>query len=153
MGPDVILGCNSYNWFIWSYSVYWRANSNMAFGLLNPKWADAMAAQGSGGAYEISQRFTALLGWGATAGFADDWAYEGAYERYVADEAMAARLRASNPEAQRNMLRRLLEAHGRGLWSTAAAEQLDRLRELYQEAEDVLELGVKNSGDSTASKT
>lgn len=29
--------------------------------LLNPRWADAMAAQGSGGAYEISQRMTALL--------------------------------------------------------------------------------------------
>ena len=39
--------------------------------------------------------------WGATAGFTDDWAYEGAYERYVGDEAMAARLTASNPEAMR----------------------------------------------------
>lgn len=29
--------------------------------LLNPKWAQAMAAQGSGGAYEISQRMTALV--------------------------------------------------------------------------------------------
>ncbi|MEW6494797.1 MAG: magnesium chelatase subunit H, partial [Cyanobacteriota bacterium] len=32
--------------------------------LLNPKWAEAMANQGSGGAYEISQRMTALIGWG-----------------------------------------------------------------------------------------
>jgi magnesium chelatase subunit H len=30
--------------------------------MLNPKWATAMAAQGSGGAYEISQRMTALIG-------------------------------------------------------------------------------------------
>lgn len=30
--------------------------------LLNPKWAQAMAAQGSGGAYEISQRMTAAVG-------------------------------------------------------------------------------------------
>lgn len=29
--------------------------------LLNPRWAAAMAAQGSGGAYEISTRMTALL--------------------------------------------------------------------------------------------
>ena len=28
-----------------------------------------MANQGSGGAYEISQRMTALVGWGATSGF------------------------------------------------------------------------------------
>ena len=30
--------------------------------LLNPRWAEAMAAQGSGGAYEISQRMTAMVG-------------------------------------------------------------------------------------------
>jgi hypothetical protein len=29
--------------------------------LLNPRWAEAMASQGSGGAFEISQRMTALL--------------------------------------------------------------------------------------------
>lgn len=29
--------------------------------LLNPRWAKAMAAQGSGGAYEISQRMTAMV--------------------------------------------------------------------------------------------
>lgn len=39
--------------------------------LLNPKWAKAMAAQGSGGAYEISQRMTAMVGWAGTAGFAE----------------------------------------------------------------------------------
>ncbi len=34
--------------------------------LLNPRWAEAMASQGSGGAFEISTRMTALLvgsGW------------------------------------------------------------------------------------------
>ena len=110
--------------------------------LLNPKWAEAMAAQGSGGAYEISQRFTALVGWGATANFVDDWAFDGAYERYVGDTAMAERLTASNPEAMRNMARRLLEAHGRGMWETASEEKLERLKQLYADAEDVVELGV-----------
>ena len=60
--------------------------------LLNPRWAEAMADQGSGGAYEISQRMTALVGWGATSGFAEDWVYDGAHERYVADEAMREKL-------------------------------------------------------------
>lgn len=44
--------------------------------LLNPKWAEAMANQGSGGAYEISQRMTAAVGWGGTAGFAEDWVFD-----------------------------------------------------------------------------
>jgi CobN/Magnesium Chelatase len=30
--------------------------------LLNPKWANTIAAQGSAGAYQISQRMTALIG-------------------------------------------------------------------------------------------
>jgi len=39
--------------------------------LLNPKWAEAMAAQGAGGAYEISGRMTAMIGWAATTDFAE----------------------------------------------------------------------------------
>ena len=56
---------------------------------------------------------------------------------------MASRLTASNPEAMRNVVRRLLEAHGRGMWEDASADQLERLRDLYAEAEDVVELGAR----------
>ena len=36
--------------------------------LVNPKWRDdTMIDQGSGGAYEASQRMTAMVGWAATA--------------------------------------------------------------------------------------
>jgi magnesium chelatase subunit H len=109
--------------------------------LLNPRWAEAMADQGSGGAYEISQRMTALVGWGATAGFTEDWVYDGAHERYVEDEAMREKLRRANPQAFRNVLRRMLEAAGRGMWN-ADEQTLAQLRLLYQETEDELE-GVK----------
>ena len=61
--------------------------------LLNPKWADAMAAQGSGGAYEISQRMTAMLGWAGTTHFKDQWVYDQAAATYAFDPAMAERLR------------------------------------------------------------
>lgn len=109
--------------------------------LLNPRWAEAMADQGSGGAFEISQRMTALVGWGATSGFAEDWVYDGAHERYVEDERMREKLRRSNPQAFRNVLRRMLEAAGRGMWN-ADEETLAQLRLLYAETEDELE-GVK----------
>lgn len=36
--------------------------------LLNPRWSEAMVKQGAAGAYEISGRMTALLGWAGTAG-------------------------------------------------------------------------------------
>ncbi|CAM9969609.1 unnamed protein product, partial [Discosporangium mesarthrocarpum] len=84
--------------------------------LLNPKWAEAMSKQGSGGAYEISQRMTAMIGWSGTSGFAEEWVYDGAAETYALDEEMAAKLRKANPEAFQNILKRMLEANGRGFW-------------------------------------
>jgi magnesium chelatase subunit H len=109
--------------------------------LLNPRWAEAMADQGSGGAFEISQRMTALIGWGATSGFQENWVYDGAHERFVADEAMREKLRRANPQAFRNVLKRMLEAAGRGMWD-ADEDVLDELRALYSETEDELE-GVR----------
>ena len=106
--------------------------------LLNPKWAEAMADQGSGGAYEISQRMTALIGWGGTANFKDDWVYDQAVDTYALDAEMAAKLREANPEAFRNIVARAIEAQGRGLWN-ADEEKLEKLQELYQSTEDELE--------------
>ena len=98
--------------------------------LLNPKWADAMANQGSGGAYEISQRMTALIGWGGTVDFQESWVYDQSAETYAFDPEMAEKLRKSNPEAFRNIVGRMLEAHGRGFWHPSE-EKLKKLRDLY----------------------
>ena len=62
--------------------------------------AQAMAAQGSGGAFEISQRMTAAVGWGATAAFTDDWVWDQAAATYALDPDMAATLRKNNPQAR-----------------------------------------------------
>ncbi|AFZ26151.1 cobaltochelatase CobN subunit [Cylindrospermum stagnale PCC 7417] len=106
--------------------------------LLNPKWADAMANQGSGGAFEISQRMTALIGWGGTADFTDDWVYDQAADTYALDADMAEKLRKANPEAFRNIIGRMLEAHGRGFWQTDQ-DKLDKLRQLYDLTDEQLE--------------
>jgi len=106
--------------------------------LLNPKWADAMANQGSGGAFEISQRMTALIGWGGTADFTDDWVYDQAADTYALDQEMAQKLRKANPEAFRNILSRMIEAHGRGFWQ-ADPDKLSQLRQLYNLTDDALE--------------
>lgn len=111
--------------------------------LLNPRWASAMADQGSGGAYEISQRFTALVGWGGTADFKDKFVYDGSYETYVEDNEMREKLRKSNPEAYKNVVRRMLEANGRGLWE-ATEDQLEQLQDLYAEMDEEVErIGVE----------
>ncbi|RCJ19602.1 magnesium chelatase subunit H [Nostoc minutum NIES-26] len=106
--------------------------------LVNPKWAQAMANQGSGGAFEISQRMTALIGWGGTADFTDDWVYDQAADTYALDAEMAEKLRKANPEAFRNIVGRMLEAHGRGFWQ-ADADKLDKLRQLYELTDEELE--------------
>ncbi|MFZ0407459.1 MAG: cobaltochelatase subunit CobN [Cyanobium sp.] len=106
--------------------------------LLNPRWAKAMAAMGSGGAYEISQRMTALIGWGGTSGFRDPWVYDQAADTYALDPEMAQRLRDANPEAFRNVVGRMLEASSRGLWN-APADKIDRLRNLYDLTDAELE--------------
>jgi magnesium chelatase subunit H len=106
--------------------------------LLNPKWAEAMANQGSGGAYEISQRMTALMGWSGTVQFTDSWVYDQAADTYALDAEMAAKLRQANPEAFRNIVGRMLEAHGRGFWP-ASEERLQKLREMYDLTDEELE--------------
>ena len=106
--------------------------------LLNPKWAEAMAAQGSGGAYEVSQRLTAMLGWAGTTYFKDQWVYDQAAATYAFDSAMAERLRKANPEAFRNIVGRLIEATGRGIWD-ADEETVEKLQTLYEQAENDLE--------------
>ena len=58
----------------------------------------AMADQGSGGAYEISQRMTAMVGWGATTNFQEDWTWDQAAETYALDKDMADKLRKNNPQ-------------------------------------------------------
>ncbi|CAM9309741.1 unnamed protein product [Ectocarpus sp. 4 AP-2014] len=109
--------------------------------LLNPKWAEAMSNQGSGGAYEISQRMTALMGWSGTSGFTDEWVYDGAADTYALDDEMAAKLRKANPEAYQNILKRMLEAKGRGFWSPED-DVLQRIQQQYADVEDDIELGT-----------
>ena len=74
-----------------------------------------MARQGAGGAYEISTRFTAMVGWGAVARV-DDYVFAGAAERYALDHAMAATLRKNNPEAFKNV-----HNPARGPWDSTIA--------------------------------
>ncbi|MGL5060170.1 MAG: magnesium chelatase subunit H [Microcoleus sp.] len=110
--------------------------------LLNPKWAKAMVNQGSGGAYEISQRMTALIGWGGTADFTDSWVYEQAADAYALDGEMARQLREANPEAFRNIVGRMLEANGRGFWQPDA-DKLQKLRDLYDLTDEKIEGAIE----------
>merc|ERR1712146_366523 len=98
--------------------------------LLNPKWYE--------GVREIQRRLTNTLGWSATSGQVDNWVYEDTNATYMEDEEMRNRLMETNPSSFRKMVATMLEANGRGYWDTSE-ENLERLRNLYQEIEDKIE--------------
>ncbi|HEY9837594.1 MAG TPA: magnesium chelatase subunit H, partial [Vampirovibrionales bacterium] len=106
--------------------------------MLNPKWYEGMLSHGYEGVRELSKRLVNTMGWSATAGAVDNWVYEEANETFMKDEEMQKRLLNLNPNSFRKMVTTLLEANGRGYWETSE-ENLDRLRQLYQEVEDRLE--------------
>jgi magnesium chelatase subunit H len=106
--------------------------------LLNPKWYEGMLSHGYEGVRELSKRLVNTVGWSATAGAVDNWIYEDANTTFMEDKEMQERLLNLNPNSFRKMVTTLLEANGRGYWETSE-ENLDRLRELYQEVENRIE--------------
>ncbi|CDN10436.1 Protoporphyrin IX Mg-chelatase subunit H [Richelia intracellularis] len=106
--------------------------------LLNPKWYEGMLSHGYEGVRELSKRLVNTVGWSATAGAVDNWIYEDTNQTFMKDEEMQQRLLNMNPNSFRKMVTSLLEANGRGYWETSE-ENLDRLRQLYQEVEDKIE--------------
>ena len=106
--------------------------------LLNPKWFEGMLKHGHSGATEISNRVTYMLGWDAVTKSVDDWVYKKTAETYALDPEMRERLAKVNPQAIKNIVGRMLEAHGRGMW-TADQETIEELQEIYADLEDRLE--------------
>ncbi len=51
---------------------------------------------------------------------------------------MAAKLRKANPQAFGNIIKRMLEASGRGMWNADAAK-LKKLRSLYSDIDSQME--------------
>ncbi len=106
--------------------------------MLNPKWYEGMLKHGYEGVRELSKRLVNTMGWSATAGAVDNWVYEDVNTTFINDPEMCKRLMNLNPNSFRKMVGTLLEVNGRGYWETSE-ENLDRLRELYQEVEDRIE--------------
>jgi magnesium chelatase subunit H len=106
--------------------------------LLNPKWYEAMLSHGYEGAREIEARLNNTYGWSATASAVEGWVYQGVAETFMLDDEMRERLTKLNPSAAAGVVRRLLEADGRGFWK-ADEETLKSLREIYFDLEDRLE--------------
>lgn len=106
--------------------------------LLNPKFYEAALKGGYEGVREISKRMRYTFGWSTTAGAVDNFVYEDSNETYIADEEIRKKMMDKNPEALREMVTTFLEANSKGHWDTSE-ENLERLREVYEECEDRIE--------------
>tara|TARA_B100000700_G_scaffold36280_1_gene35475 strand:+ start:1331 stop:5284 length:3954 start_codon:yes stop_codon:yes gene_type:complete len=113
--------------------------------LLNPKWYEGMLKSGYEGVREVSNRLNYTLGWSATSGQVDNFVYEESNETFINDPEMRKRLMDMNPHSFRRIVGTLLEVNGRGYWETSD-ENIERLKELYQEVEDKIE-GVSNENN------
>jgi len=105
---------------------------------LNPKWYEGMLKHGFRGVAEIENHVSNTFGWSATADAVDDWIYSEVANTFLFDETMLERLRDLNPHSAHSLVRRLLEANGRGYWD-AEESALDKLREISRSLEDQLE--------------
>ena len=110
--------------------------------LLNPKWYEGMLNSGYEGVREVSNRLNYTLGWSATSGQVDNFVYEESNETFINDPEMRKRLMEMNPHSFRRIVGTLLEVNGRGYWDTSE-ENIEQLKEIYQEVEDRIE-GVTN---------
>ena len=100
-----------------------------------------MLKSGYEGVRELSNSLNYTLGWSATSGQVDNFVYEETNETFINDEEMRKRLMDLNPNSFRRIVGTLLEVNGRGYWETSD-ENIEQLKELYQEVEDKIE-GVK----------
>lgn len=105
---------------------------------LNPKWYEGMLKHGYRGVAEIENHVSNTFGWSATADAVDDWIYTEVANTFVLDDSMLDRLRDLNPHSAHALVRRLLEANGRGYWEADQAS-LDKLNDISHSMEDQLE--------------
>lgn len=112
--------------------------------LLNERWLDGMGRHGYKGGFEMAASLDYLFAYDASTGRVPDWSYGALCDRWLRSERILAFLRQANPWALRDMAERLLEAHHRGLWDGASAEQLEHLRTLVLASEARIEQGEDN---------
>lgn len=67
-----------------------------------------------------------------------DWTYNQAVEQYVLDDEMASKLKKNNKQAFANIIKRSIEAHGRGFWN-ADERVIEKLKSMFLEVEAEIE--------------
>lgn len=120
------------------FSLHEEASKIMRARVNNPKWIKGLKRHGYKGAQEISAMVDIVFGWDATTNVIDNWMYDAIANRYALDRENAEWIAGVNVFAMQNIVERLLEAAGRGMWD-ATEEMKEKLRSLYMEVEGDIE--------------
>jgi cobaltochelatase CobN len=107
--------------------------------VVNPKWIEGVMRHGYKGAFEMAATLDFLFGYDATTQCVPDFMYQGVADAYLFDPAVQQFIQQNNPWALRDMSERLLEAHQRGMWKDVTGNTLEQLRQLFLEADGVIE--------------
>ena len=114
--------------------------------LLNPDWIQGKKRHGYKGGTVISDRVFHIYGWQATTRLVANGVFDEIARKFVLDADMRQWFKENNIFAMESIVRRLLEAQSRELWS-ADPDLLQELREAFLEIEADLE---EEMGDVTS---
>lgn len=106
--------------------------------VLNPKFIEGLMEHGFRGVSEVSKMTDYIFGWDATSDIVEKWMYDGIAERYILDEKVSDWMKDENPFAMMDIVKRLMEAIGRGMWD-ADDSMRERLESVYMELEERIE--------------
>ncbi|SDU41689.1 cobaltochelatase subunit CobN [Desulfobacula phenolica] len=106
--------------------------------LLNPEWIEGKKRHGYKGATVISDRVFHIYGWQATTRLVGNWVFDEIAQKFAIDPEMRKWFKENNIYAMESIVRRLMEAQTRELWS-ADPDLLEDLKEAYLEIEADLE--------------
>jgi len=107
--------------------------------VVNPKWIRGMMGHGYKGVFELAATVDFLFAYDATTQTVSDFMYEGIANAYLFDEEVARFISTSNPWAGKDIAERLLEAYQRKLWENPSPSTIDRLKEMVNFWEGMIE--------------
>ncbi len=107
--------------------------------VLNPRWIEAMKKHGYKGAFEMAATADYIFGYDATCDVVADYQYEELAQKLFLDQDQQEFFKRYNPVALQDSVKRLLEAHERGLWKEANPETIEALELNLIELEGQLE--------------
>ncbi len=107
--------------------------------VLNPLWIQAVKEHLYKGGFEMSATLDYIFGYDATTNMVSNWCYKEIYKNWLLDESTINFLKEYNPWSMRDIAERLLEASNRGLWNNADEKDLKHLREITNDADEIIE--------------